>query len=241
MSENMDRIIEKISKLLAMANDSSSPNEAMIAARRARALMDKHQLEVSDIEAAKGSQFLELKYELNGSRTPKWMVSLASASSSLNDCRVLRQRGIYDTNMSFVFQGFKADTIVAKLTFEYFVEACERQLERLKLKGASKRNFFRLGFAQQVSYRYALIVNERQQTMVSSTGTALIPLKMSQIIEYFGETGTYKPAPTRNASSEEIAAYMRGVEQGKQLGLDPQVEGERAKALKAQKEKEPSQ
>ena len=241
MSDNMDRIIEKISKLLAMANDSSSPNEAMIAARRARALMDKHQLEVSDIEAAKGSQFLELQYELNGSRSPKWMVALASASSSLNDCRVLRQRGIYDTNMSFVFQGFKADTIVAKLTFEYFVEACERQLKQLKLKGASKRNFFRLGFAQQVNYRCALIVNERQQTMVSSTGTALIPLKMSQIIEYFDETGTYKPAPTRNASSEEIAAYMRGVEQGKQLGLDPQVEGERAKALKAQKEKEPSQ
>ena len=239
MSENMDRIIEKISKLLAMANDSSSPNEAMIAARRARALMDKHQLEVSDIEAAKGSQFLELKYELNGSRTPKWMVSLASASSSLNDCRVLRQRGIYDTNMSFVFQGFKADTIVAKLTFEYFVEACEKQLKQQALRGTSKRNFFRLGFAQQVSYRCALIVNERQQTMVSSTGTALIPLKMSQIIEYFGETGTYKPAPTRNASSEEVQAYMRGVEQGKQLGLDPQVEGERAKALKTKKEKEP--
>lgn len=238
MSENIDRIIDKISKLLAMANDSSSPNEAMIAARRARALMDKHQLEVSDIEAAKGSQFLELKYELNGSRTPKWMVSLASASSSLNDCRVLRQRGLYDTNMSFVFQGFKADTIVAKLTFEYFVEACERQLKQLKLKGASKRNFFRLGFSQQVSYRCALIVNERQQTMVSSTGTALIPLKMSQIVEHFGETGTYKPAPTRNASSEEIAAYMRGVEQGKQVGLDPQVEGERTPALMAKAEEE---
>ncbi len=240
MSETMDRIIEKISKLLAMANDSSSPNEAMIAARRARVLMDKHQLEVSDIEAAKGSQFLELKYELNGSRTPKWMVALASASSSLNDCRVLRQREIYETNMSFMFQGFKADVIVAKLTFEYFVEACERQLKQQELKGASKRNFFRLGFAQQVSYRCALIVKERQQTMVSSIGTALIPLKMSQIVEHFGETGTYKPAPTRNATSEEVQACMRRVEHAKQIGLDPQVEGERAKALMSKKEKEPS-
>lgn len=231
MPSNTDKVIDKISKLLAMANDSSSPNEAMIAAKRARALMDKHQLEVTDIEAAKGTQFLSLKYELTGSRTPKWMVILASASSSLNDCRVLRYREAHEYNMAFLFQGFKADAIVAKLTFEYFVEACERQLKAQAIKGTSKRNFFRLGFSQQISQRCIVIKREREQDMVSPTGTALIPLKKAQVEDHFGEVDSFKPSQTRAATLEEKMAYLQGAEEAEKIGLDPQVEGERAKAL----------
>lgn len=231
MSNKPDRVIEKISKLLAMANDTSSPNEAMIAARRARALMDKHQLEVSDIETAKGSQFLSLKHELKSSRTPKWMTVLASASSTLNDCRVLRYREEHEHNMSFLFQGFKADAIVAKLTFEYFVEACEKQLKELAIKGASKRNFFRLGFVQQIAMRCLAIKREREIDMVSSTGTALIPLKKAQIEDHFGECGVYKPNETRAATIEEKSAYLRGHQEANKIGLDPQIQDESDKTL----------
>lgn len=33
---------------------------------------------------------------------------------------------------------------------DYLVEACERQLQNSMTKGASNRNFFRVGFAEQV-------------------------------------------------------------------------------------------
>ena len=39
-----EKIIERIKKLLRLAEDNSSPNEAMIAAKRARSLMDQHQI-----------------------------------------------------------------------------------------------------------------------------------------------------------------------------------------------------
>ena len=39
--EEFQKIKERIAKLLAMARDASSPNEAAIAAQRARSLMDK--------------------------------------------------------------------------------------------------------------------------------------------------------------------------------------------------------
>ena len=54
-----DKLIDRIRKLLALAEDAASQNEALIAARRARSLMDKHQITKGDIERAAGSQFLE--------------------------------------------------------------------------------------------------------------------------------------------------------------------------------------
>ena len=44
------KIMERVRKLLAMAKDATSPHEAAIAARRARSLMDKHQLEEHEME-----------------------------------------------------------------------------------------------------------------------------------------------------------------------------------------------
>jgi len=225
-----DKIIDKISKLLAMANDSSSPNEAMIAAKRARALMDKHQIEISDIENAKGSQFLSLNYDLNGSRTPKWMVMMASAAAGLNDCRALRVSATKEANAQFMFQGFKADAIVCKLTFEYFIEACERQLKSSGVKGTSKRNFFRMGFTQRISLRCLEIKEERKKAMVTNTGTALIPLKQAQIAEHFGDYDTFNPGNTRPPSRDEMEAYRAGVTEAENIGLDPQVSGKEAKS-----------
>ena len=49
-----DKIIDKVKKLLALS-ESSNPNEAFLAAKRARRLMDQHSLTKKDIESAGGS------------------------------------------------------------------------------------------------------------------------------------------------------------------------------------------
>ena len=49
MSNVDPKIMERIQNLLRMAEDTSSPNEAAIAARRAEALMRKHQLTQVDV------------------------------------------------------------------------------------------------------------------------------------------------------------------------------------------------
>ena len=57
--EQLDKIKERIAKLLAMAKDAASPNEAAIAAGRARSLMDKYQLDEYDIKDAAPVQFAQ--------------------------------------------------------------------------------------------------------------------------------------------------------------------------------------
>lgn len=47
--EKAKKIRERIRKLLAMAGDASSPQEAAIAARRAKALLHKYNLSEADV------------------------------------------------------------------------------------------------------------------------------------------------------------------------------------------------
>ena len=49
--EKARKIRERIRKLLAMAGDASSPQEAAIAARRAKALLNEHNLSEADVIA----------------------------------------------------------------------------------------------------------------------------------------------------------------------------------------------
>ena len=56
-SVEMAKIQDRVQKLLNMAKDASSPNEAMIAMERARRLMDKYQIEETDLEQVEENRF----------------------------------------------------------------------------------------------------------------------------------------------------------------------------------------
>lgn len=220
MSDN-DKVIDKIRKLLAMAEDTSSPNEAMIAARKARKLMDKHQLSKEDIQESELSQFLETKADSVTRQRKTWMLYLASAVGQLNDCTsVVTSR----PEVEYRFQGFTSDAVVAKLTMDYLVQECERQVNLSDAVGASERNFFRLGFATEINTRIMEIKREREKDMVTETGTELIPMKQKMIEQHFGKLKTFSRSH-RQPSMQESGAYMKGVNAGRSANLDKQVSG----------------
>jgi len=217
-----DKVIEKIRKLLAMAEDTSSPNEAMIAARRARKLMDKHQLKREDIEDKEATQFLQTQADKVTRQRKTWLLYIASASAVLNDCVSVVSGA---PEVIYKFRGFTSDAVVAKLTMDYLVDACERQLNQSDAVGASERNFFRVGFGQAVLNRAHEIKREREEEMVTTTGTALIPMKQKMIEQHFGKLQTFTRRH-RNPSASENKAYSDGYTAGRKTGLERQVEGE---------------
>lgn len=220
---NLDKVIDKIRKLLAMAGDTSSPNEAMLAAKRARALMDKHQLSKGDIEKQTGDQFLESQGDSVTTSRRRWLLKLQNAAANLNDCI---GAVTHAPNVKYLFQGFKSDAIVAKLTFDYLVQACNRQCHQSQVKGVSEKNFFRLGFATAIQNRAWQIKSERERTFVNTSGTALVPLKQSMISAHFGELKPLKASKTREPTYEEMKSYLKGEIAGQKVSLDRQLEGE---------------
>lgn len=225
MKDN-EKIIRRVKRLLAMAEDASSPNEAMIAAKRARALMDKYQISKSDTELL-DEQFLEAVADKRGSVRRQFLINLLIACANLNDCIAVIKS---PPDVRYIFRGFKSDAIVAKLTFDYLVETCDRLCQKSDALGASEKNFFRLGFSEAIEARAYKIKMERSNLKTSS-GKELTLCKQELVREHFGDLQKMRPRNTRPARREELSAYYDGVEKGSETSLDKQIKADRRDRL----------
>lgn len=223
-NEKTDKLIERITRLLAMAGDASSPNEALIAARRARKLMDQHEITRADIESAEhgASQFKETVTNRQGAVLKAWVRRLHSAVGVLHDCHAVFITGLPGF-VQYTFRGFAADAIVGKLTFDYLVEACDRACKRSNTYGVSEKNFFRMGFANEV-YRRAIDIRRERQSLSTSDGKSLVLVKSKAITKHFGDVETRVFGNERPPTASERLAYLNGADEGSKVGLDKQVE-----------------
>jgi hypothetical protein len=228
---SQEKVIAKVKKLLALS-ESSNPNEALLAAKRARRLMDQHSLTKEDIESAGGSEFLESKSDFEYRQRNSWIINLQSAVAMLNDCV-----GVIEPSDGLIFhkfRGFTADAVVAKMTLDYLIEACGRCCKAANVSGRSEKNQFRLGFASAISRKVMTILDEREKSFVSTTGTNIIPIKINQIKQHFGDLKVFNQRVSREPTYSEIEAYLSGSIAGEQTSLDKQVDGEETAKVKLQ-------
>jgi len=121
-----DKIIDRIRKLLAMAGDTSSPNEAAIAAKRARKLMDEHQVSEMDLTTVTGDDFGTSAYAAGTKTAVTVLGRLAIPVAKLNDCQVAWVSGP-DGRKQLEFQGFLADAVCAAEMFKWLRDTMYRQ------------------------------------------------------------------------------------------------------------------
>ncbi|WP_028471321.1 DUF2786 domain-containing protein [Neptunomonas japonica] len=214
-----EKILSRIKNLLAMAGDLSSPNEAVIAARRARSLMDKHQISKKDLLKAEGMVFGETTGHKQTKNKPSWLAQIAASIAYLNDCECITQRSGF---VSFNFRGFKADAVVAKHMHDYIVEACERLLEKTEITGRSERNFYRLGFADEIARRILAIVKDREK-IITTDGKSLVICKKELIKAHFEPVKIAARPRIRTPSWQEQAAASKGHADAQKVSLDAQL------------------
>lgn len=223
IKKDNNKIIDKVRKLLALA-ESSNPNEALLAAKRARRIMDEHSITKEEIESADNDQFLETVSDHVRKVRDAWITHLKVAVADLNDCMPVtkQKRG----HVEHAFRGFTADAIVAKMTLDYLIDACERHCKALGIKGRSEKHQFRLGFANSILTKVEAITRERKANFIATTGTDLIPLKVNQVKAHFGKLTTARAHKLREPTGSEMDAYMNGIFAGKKTSLDKQIDGE---------------
>lgn len=221
------KIIERVRKLLAMANDTSSPNESAMAAKRARNLMDKHQISMTAIQS-EGAEFGSNGFTAgNGRSIPRWKQSLAVAVAQYNDCIVKRE----DSNLEFL--GFLDDSNMALLMMNYLTVQMESLIKKAKadelIHGRTEINGFRIGAVAAIRKLIMEDLENRKSGMVDAvTGTSLIVAKTMAVAEYFGDP-KYKQAKVKGLGM----AGALGYEQGSKVMVNGfAIEGEQApKAL----------
>lgn len=217
-------IIEKIKKLLALAN-SSNEHEAALAAGHAQRLLSEHNLALSDIESAHRPDKADRVETAASKSLPKWMRHLSAGVSSAFDCQAIHHPAA--GKMTFI--GVGADVRIAVYTFTYL----ERTLRKLcgvymKQHVSSTiadrhrelmRHSYYLG---AVSIINARLMKQKEQTPV--TPGALVPVKEGLIRQAMSEIGNVRTMHSRR-SYISADAYSRGQLDGGEVGIRHGITG----------------
>lgn len=214
-----DKILERIRNLLAMGSDLSSEHEAAIALRRARKLMDEHQVSLTDIENIKDEDFGSAFFESDSKRAKIWINGLAISVADLNDCVVTSIRTYSGNFKGYQYDGYAEDVSVCEFMLVYLVDTCNRfylrDKEKLGLRGLAEKNDYITGLSNGIRIRIAKMIEDRKKTVISD-GRSLVLFKKAAVEEKFGE-GAYKEVDTRDAVS--LKAYLAGAESADDVHL----------------------
>lgn len=233
-NEELAKVMDKVRKLLNMSNDKSSPEEAAIAASRARKLMDKYDLSPDEIKEADEDDFLMISCRYRSKQCVTWVALLNRACAVMNDCLpCVVNNGGY---MLYTIRGFKADAILAKEMVDYLMDLCNSLASDPKYKGRGEKNFFRLGFVDIITDRVNQVLTERMKKHASSNESnendsnthidpscSLVVQKTNAVTEFYKNKG-FAPKIThvktrQEGTRSEASAYQAGREAGNKVSL----------------------
>jgi hypothetical protein len=215
------KILDRISKLLALAAGTWSAHEARSAERQAMALMERHMIAASDLET---SRYVIERHDTRWYRIPGWASLLMHAI-----CGFV---GVYDLYLSgdsyrrvparWILSGLSGDIENALYLFDALVAQLERHTKAFSTrKFSSDRgavNDFRNGWIEAVHRR----MRDIAQRIFPHKGIdgAIVPLdKRAQIEVWYKETTGERPrfSTVRYRKSE---GYFDGVRKGTEVQVN---------------------
>lgn len=225
--EDLERIKGKIAKLLALAESGCNEHEAANAAAKARAYMDKYQIEAADLgDSSPTEQIEEVAHGFSTARWPTWKQTLAVRVATVNDCFVVFQRN--GGGRVLVFQGFSSDVNLCLQMYDYLVGTVNQMAEVYRTARnafMAEVNCYREGLGSTISKRLQDIADNRKRECITGTGTALVVVKLGQVAEVFGQD-RYKKAQGRSftqADSMKRAAFVKGKVDGHTVTINEEI------------------
>lgn len=239
----LERIKSKIAKLMALAERGGTEHEAANAMSKARALMDKYQLEQSDLIDIGGDvqEFLSAAATRAFNSMPEYLNWLAVAVARFNDCQAVTTHGHIinfkknDKRQNHFgkrveFRGLKTDVEMAIDMFARLQGAvnrlCKEWLESIGHEGRYPVGLgtqFKAGCCTRLYHRITELTKEREQLTVKSTGTALVVVKGAAVAKYFGEV-TYAQSKWKGkADQDSIDAYREGKKSAETVEIQKHV------------------
>lgn len=242
MNEEMNGVLRRVQKLLAIANDTrADPNEAAAAAQQAEKIMRKYQIDHADIvqremkqavNMAKSAVFANMKRDDPKRpppvKNPPWAQYLAVAIARLTDCEVRQghaENKFGQVSVALVFHGYAPDVQLSCWMFDYLVGAIIAACKKFNaevarnygLHGKQTSNSYRQGFITALTAKiYAEKAEKDREAAANVTSRALVVSKRQAIVEHFGEFG-YKR--TAQKLSGDGAAYLNGMSDGRKVDV----------------------
>lgn len=239
---DLNKIKDRIAKLLRMADDASSPNEAAIAASRARKLMDKYQLSQLDINDSVDEDFSTSAAGRMFAALPQHLSIFSVAVAKYNDVQSFFDYGVVDfkkkdgdrkkVGKQINFRGYASDVQLAIQMYDTLLAAVDRLCkEYLSDKGYAKYPVgvggkFKMAAILEISVRLSAMTVERDKITNESTGTSLVLMKSIAVSEKFGAPKYKEVKVAAPKSKEDTSAYDAGRRAGRSVEITKTVESE---------------
>lgn len=226
MNTDIEKVMIKIKKLLAMAeHKTSNPNEAARAATMAAKMMSEYQLERADIIKAELNEGGGLTDDNISDQSyikwPVWMQGLAISTARLFECQVKFKRVEGTRKKILRVMGYEADVQMVKWMFDFIYTDLNRQAVRAMKESTSgahgghvKASFLQ-GAATTIKSRFATIIDERMKEYASDC-TSLMVVKSKAVEEKYGMS-KYR---NRLGSRVDYTAFSAGQQAGNKLNIN---------------------
>ena len=227
MKKDKQEILDKLAKIMLLAENMKGTPEGEAALNRASLLMSKHRIAESEIDLETDSlteDVVEGYTDEGGKR--QWIIDLASALADTFDCRTF----FYSHNMNVHFIGTDSDVE----TCVYFMEVVMHHIEAKsrimwpKDRNWKKRNEFGMGAMQIINNRLWDMkermtedVKKMDNTDSGVTCTDIVISKIDAVTEAF-ETAhpNLKQSKRRDNKPTDRKTMMAGREAGKSAPLN---------------------
>jgi hypothetical protein len=232
---DLDKVLARIQALRAKTVDRGcTEEEAIAAARKVAELLDRHGLQLSEVELR--SQACEGFGVVTGRRRMGPIDTCIPAVAMFCDCRVWGEKA-QDGELRYVFFGLPADVAGARYLYELVVRAFETETATFKRgelyaehDSGDRRSAtisFQTGLADGIARKLRALRQERDAAMRTATGRDLIPLKEGVIEDELAKLGLHfkvKDGPGRRYVLKD--AYAAGHEAGERFEHRPGIAGD---------------
>ena len=210
-----EKIIEKIKKALALANNNKNPNEAQAAMLMAQKMMAKYHIEMQEVEEVEEAEVQEDEVNV---KKGSWRKSLMKVICNNYRCDCFL-RGT--TGKRIIIVGAKEDIEIAKTIYEfaenqlldgfnnYFKNNYEEYTE-IQIKNAVRKDYAD-GFIRGLKEKFA---RQKEEETKKNEQYALVVTnkKVEEYMENLNIRGHYRPR--ENSSFTDPYAFVNGRDKG---------------------------
>lgn len=158
MNEQRIPVLDRVRKLLSLAGNSANAHEAALAAARAAALMERHEIHEAELRALDEAATIvtaepidELAATAPRRKRVAWHHTLARAVGLKLHCHHYTSRDVGGS--SIVFFGRLSAIQGASYLLAFLIAEVERLAKQAELVGKAEHNAFKLGCARRIGER----------------------------------------------------------------------------------------
>lgn len=221
MTTEQSHIIEKAKKMIALAEGTSSEEEAKTAMVMVRQLLAKYNLSITDLDNFKDKSVCnEIMIIIRTKMMPLWVKELTALCHMACDCEILLTRTVDKAGAIFI--GIEPATTICSSMFVTLYKLLDSMalVDYPTLYTGSRKESWRRGFIFGLA---AKIREQKEKTVQQEYG--LLVVQKDKIEQHIREHHKTRIAKDKGKAIKDSKAFSQGYEAGMNYNLNPQIEG----------------